>query len=225
MPTTQPLDKEFLGDIDEGPLKTIAASTTDAKVQSVKPIVVPKTAASPAPPKPTTQSGPANVYSSAHGAVRLTNINAPHVGLNKRAPQSNQNDTAKTPTVNAPRQSIASKDYTEKDVIKAWQSFIEQHATEHLLVNAMRVAVPAKTGENVFRVAQSNVHLNYIRENLNSITDYIRRAVGNGALRFELHEVSEDSPMIWNSREVLQHIVKDNPEIADFILGLDLHLE
>ena len=88
----------------------------------------------------------------------------------------------------------------------------------------MRTAMPVKIGTDTFRVAGSSVHLGYIRENLARITEFIHRVVENDSVMFELQEVSEDSPLAWNDRELLRHIVDDDAGVGNFIAGLKLSL-
>lgn len=114
--------------------------------------------------------------------------------------------------------------YIDADILNAWQQFIDLNKPEHLLVNAMRVAVPDRLADHNYRVAQSSIHLNYIAENLARITAFVRDKVGNDNVAFTLQEVSAESPLVWNERELLQHIVEENPGVGKFISSLHLKL-
>ena len=88
----------------------------------------------------------------------------------------------------------------------------------------MRMIKPERVADDTYRLAQSNIHLKYIGENMDRITAYVRAATGNSRVAFSLFEVSEDSPLAWNERELLRHIIEKSPEVEKFISGLGLKL-
>ena len=216
MPTTQPLDDE-LGDIAEGPLKSIAGfAQPGAQIKGQAP-----RAAVPRLSTPQPQTAVASVST---GARHFANVRTPSVGLNgvsaTRA-TANAGTIAKNTVTSTPGRSSV---YTEKDILTAWQQFIGANAAEHLLINAMKVVNPAPLGNDTYNIAQSNIHLTYIRDALGRITDYVRGFVNNDKVNFVLEEVSEDSPLVWNDREFLQHVAEEHPAVAKFIIDLGLTL-
>lgn len=114
--------------------------------------------------------------------------------------------------------------YTDSDISAAWQDFTVANSAEHLLINAMRAALPQRMAQDRYKVAQSRIHLGYISENIARITDFVRQKVKNEDVEFILEEVSEDSPLVWSERELLRHIVENNPATADFITSLKLSI-
>lgn len=232
MPTTQPLDEDELGDIAEGPLKPIAAFSAPA-AQPDAPTPVPAQGAhnanAPQPVPTAIGTGVAAPIQSAQTApatrFRPKGISTPGISLSgkstfNKVPETAQNNPTHT---EAPRQ-VLNTPYTESDVVKAWKAFIETYAAEHVLVNAMRASTPKLMGEDTFRIAQSSVHLDYISEHLVRITDFVHNFVHNSNIVFTLEEVSEDSPLVWCERELLEHMKESNPGLSDFITDLNLKL-
>ena len=230
MPTTQPLDDE-LGDFFEGPLKSIAVNAenvTDADAEkpvrknepsvSSQPAATPKATDTPQVGKTVT----AAPGTSMQGNLKFSKLRTPSMGLNNDFRQTASTDTS---AVSAQPSGVNNdKAYTDNDVLNAWSLFIENNKAEHLLTNAMRVATPVRLSDHTFRVAQSEIHLNYINENLNRITEFVRTRVGNSNITFVLEKVSKESPLVWNERELLQHMVEQNPSIKPFISQLNLKL-
>lgn len=114
--------------------------------------------------------------------------------------------------------------FTPDQLAREWQRFIDSNGAEHLLVNAMRAAMPKHAHDNVYVVTQSEVHIALIREHLERLTAYLRNALDNDSVALELNIVSEDSPLAWNDREFIKHVIDDNPAMAEFIDILKLSL-
>lgn len=114
--------------------------------------------------------------------------------------------------------------YTDDDITAAWDKFIDLNPGEHLLINAMRMARPVRLSGDTFSVAQSKIHLGYIHEGMPRIRRFVRDKVMNDSVEFVLNEVSEDSPLAWNDRELVRHIVENNPAVGEFINALKLSI-
>lgn len=154
--------------------------------------------------------------------MNFKDIRTPSVGL--KAPKVQIGPKAVTPQ-NVPAPTAKREtEYTPGQVLTAWERFIAANQAERLLINAMKAATPQQVGKDVFRVAQSSVHIGYIKENINRITEFVHNVVGNDNISFSLEEVSEDSPLAWNDREALQHIVADSPIVAELIKNLNLSI-
>ena len=219
MPTTQPLDDE-LGDDFEGRLKPIAAFNDNGAPKDA----VPTTAVKPSVAEKNEYRRTISPSENSEGAVRIKGLNTPKASLKgtlATAPRNDRKDQAPTKSADAAE---VRAPYSDDDLRRVWQQFVDENKAEHLLTGAMRVAIPASVGENVYRIAQSPVHIKYIRENIGRITEYVRRQLHNDLITFSLQEVSEDSPLAWNERELLKHIVEETPGVADFINKLKLKL-
>lgn len=88
----------------------------------------------------------------------------------------------------------------------------------------MRMAQPVRHGSDCFSISQSRIHLGYIQEGMPDIIKFVRDKVMNDGVTFVLNEVSEDSPLAWNDRELIEHIVENNPAVGDFINSLKLSI-
>ena len=215
MPTTQPLDDE-LGDIAEGQLKSIAGfAQPGARVTGEPPRAkVPHT--TPAPKQ--------TVNASANPRIGH-NLKMPGVGINgPRMSARNIAEGIEKTSARTPQHKGRNNSYDDTAVNKAWLSFIETNKAEHLLTNAMKAVTPHRHADDTFLIAQSSVHLGYIRENLPRITTFVRDSIGNDNISFILEEVSEDNPSIWNEREVFKNMIENNESFAAFIKDLGLTL-
>lgn len=116
--------------------------------------------------------------------------------------------------------------FTDADVTRAWDSYIESHQSLHLLANAMRMSRPERKGDSdsIFTVTHSAVQIGFIREYLQDITASVRNTLNNDSITFEMNEVEEDSPLAWNDRELISHIIQDTPAVAEFTKEFQLKL-
>lgn len=158
------------------------------------------------------------------GQTRRTSLGIPHLSLKGNHHSSAETKTAAT-TVSAPAAPL-SEFFTDADVDRQWEAFIVGHDSLHLLANAMRMARPARKDPSkpLFTITHSSVQIGFIREYLREITDFIRREVRNDSVEFELIEIEEDSPLAWNDRELIRHIINDTPAVADFAKEFQLKL-
>ena len=232
MPTTQPLDEDSIGDIAGGPLKPIAAFTQPVTGQVAggdtrQPAN--STAVYTQPPSVPSR----DTVSSSHnqtapqpprGSFKPTGLNTPGISLSGKKPGATGQPSSTTVSSTSKHSDNLNEPYTDADIMKAWNAFIQQFASEHVLVNAMRMATPVRVSDDVFRIAQSKVHLDYISENLSRITSFIHSQIRNSKVTFTLEEVSEESPLVWNERELVANMIKANPTLADFIRHLKLKL-
>ncbi len=155
-------------------------------------------------------------------AGRRTTLDIPRISL-KGSPTTPK-EPAKV-AVSTPVGPLA-EPFTDTDIDRLWDAFISEHSSLHLLANAMRMSRPTRKNPEkpLFSVTHSSVQIGFIREYLHEITGYIRRGVRNDSVEFELIEVEEDSPLAWNDRELIRHIISDTPSVADFAKEFQLKL-
>ena len=158
------------------------------------------------------------------GAGRRTSLDVPHLSL-KGSHQAPSAQTAAATAAPQPGTPLA-EPFTDADIDRLWDAFIAGHDSLHLLANAMRMSRPSRKdpGKPLFSVTHSSVQIGFIREYLHEITAYIRREARNDSIEFELIEVEEDSPLAWNDRELIRHIITDTPAVADFAKEFQLKL-
>lgn len=220
MPTTEPLDP---GDDAEGRLKPIAeftaATTTGTAPRAATPTASP-TVATPHPGVSSVPRVATSHFAASHPGGLRTTLRTPGVGLHGAPPTAEK--TSKAPVKG--QHVVRTSPYTPDDLVRAWKDFIEANAPEHLLVNAMRAAIPKPAHDNVYAVTQSEVHIALIRDNLDRLVAYLRNALDNDSVELELAVVSEDSPLAWNDREFVNHLIADSPAMNEFIDILKLSL-
>lgn len=228
MPTTEPLDDDENGDFDTqltgdiagGPLKTIAQfAQPSATPQGSQPrAAVPKAAA--------TATAPLTAAAATPGARRNITLRTPSVGLHG-SPRTPRQENAQQTTVETATHAAATRNapYTPVQITEAWKQYAESHGAERLLVSAMRASrLTPGDKPSRFNVAQSELHLNIIREHLADIRRYVCNVVNNDNVDFDFQVVSEDSPLAWNDREFVARIVKETPAAGEFIERLKLSL-
>ena len=224
MPTTEPLDQ---GDDAEGQLKPIAQFAQPAPPQPPAP---PRHAPAPAPQPaqqparqavtPTPAAATHHIPQPATNARAYKGLGGPTIRLNSH-PQAAQATTTATHAPSLNRQTP----FTDADLENAWNAFIAQHPTEHILVNTMRASHPVKTDHGYRITVENDTQVMTMHENMPRIKQYLGDALSNDTLTFEIaSNAGESSPLTWNDREVFKHMADTYPEFADFVKTLSLQL-
>ncbi|MDE7136628.1 MAG: hypothetical protein K2N91_08335, partial [Muribaculaceae bacterium] len=115
--------------------------------------------------------------------------------------------------------------YTDEQLQQAWDAFASAHATEHVLVNAMRTCRPKRLNDNNFIIAVVNeIQLSEFNKAHGELRKFIHDNLGNDLINFTFTITDEGpSPTVWNDRELFSHILED-PKAAAFINTLKLKL-
>lgn len=139
---------------------------------------------------------------------------------------ASHNTQSATAASSATQQAVTVRNtpYTDDTLLKAWNSFMEAHPKEHILVNTMRASRPAATSPGVYNIVVDNEHQmqlvqQWLPEITRTVRDYLKN--DNFNLTVEKHE-GELAPLAWNQREVLEHMVEGTPALRDFIRDLGL---
>lgn len=114
--------------------------------------------------------------------------------------------------------------YTQEQLNAAWQQYINTHPTEHILINTMRASFPAKVTGHAYKVMVENeMQLNTMTQSTPSILKYLHDTLGNDLIEIT-YEVNkgEASPHTWNERQVLHHMLENNPALRAFVDDLKL---
>ena len=116
--------------------------------------------------------------------------------------------------------------YTESDVHAAWEAAISEHPTEHVLINTMRAAAPARQESGRYRcTVPSAVQGRMLEEVLDRLHAYMRDKLKNDAFEIEICvEEGEPSPQFWNDRQLLSHMSENYPAVRHMIETLNLKL-
>lgn len=172
-----------------------------------------------APPRP-----PQTAYSPAPKRPMMK------IGTEKTFSITGHNVTQGTPNTSgmpgaAPSQLRESK-YTTEQLNSGWQAFMKANPTCHILVNTMRASYPSLVEGDTYRVMVENEKQREEMEaHMPSILSTLHDATSNDHIRIVIEiNQGEASPHTWNEREVLQHMVEQNPEMRDFIESLQLSI-
>ncbi|MCM1355564.1 MAG: DNA polymerase III subunit gamma/tau [Staphylococcus sp.] len=136
---------------------------------------------------------------------------------------SAQTETATAQTV---VRELRNGTYTREQLNKAWQEFIGNHPTEHILINTMRASFPAPVEGHVYKMMVENeMQLNIIEQKTQELLGFVRDALGNDhfELKVEMNQGAA-SPHTWNEREVLNHMLENIPAFKGFMDDLGLTL-
>lgn len=117
-----------------------------------------------------------------------------------------------------------SQAYTQEQLNASWQQYIDTHPTEHILINTMRASFPAKISDHNYKVMVENeMQLNTMTQSTPTLMKYLHDTLGNDYIQIT-YEVNkgEASPHTWNERQVLHHMLENNPALRAFVDDLKL---
>lgn len=121
--------------------------------------------------------------------------------------------------------------FTFQDLMKAWQTFIDTHPTEHVLINTMRSCRPAsdipedqKVEQATYQVIVDNdIQVDELNNRMDEILTHISDALSNDMITFKVRaNDGPASPQTWNESQILESMVTNHPDFADFITALAL---
>ncbi len=148
-----------------------AQSSTDLRIKEPKPISVQKTVST------------STITTKPVVSVKPGNISTPGLSL-KYGIQKSSEKPIESQTERVQRRTSA---FTTEDLIKSWNDFIDAHPTEHLLINAMRIAKPERSEGNRFVLT---VESEAIRDSLNpalpDLHKYLRNKMLNDSITLEV---------------------------------------
>ena len=115
--------------------------------------------------------------------------------------------------------SSRSEAYSEEDLRRAWQDFMNARPTERILVNTMRASFPERTGGHNYKIKVENEKQSELMAHtMPELLSEIRNALSNDQfnLSIEINQ-GESSPHTWNDREVVAYVQETVPAFKDFI--------
>jgi DNA polymerase-3 subunit gamma/tau len=140
--------------------------------------------------------------------------------------QEQQTDAAAAdPTVQYQARSAA---YTEDALKEAWQTFINAHQTEHILVSTMRTTPlrhVSDDNDSYKLTVQNEIQQNIFNEVMPELLKHLRDALSNDHINIIIEvNQGEAPPETWNERQLLEHMLKQNSNFADFVKKMKLKL-
>lgn len=218
----------------EGRLKPIDAANTKVVPEGKRHEVPQKQPVPQQAPQPSASAQPQPAYSAPQrpsfasspktGATgtRSTTLKTPNFSLRggvrnteQSAPDTTQASTAR------------SNPFTTQEFEEAWMQYTAAHPKEHILVNAMRSAVPQSTDNFNFVSEVTNImQLDLMNEALPQITKWMRDKLQNDSIIITVivAETPNEARYTLNDRELLAKIIEEKPIIATFIDKLKLVL-
>ena len=153
-------------------------------------------------------------------ANRKTTLKTPHISL-KTGIRSAEAE-AKTTTQQLDR----NEKFSDEAIDTAWETYISSHPTAHILINTMRTARPRRIQDTRFVIMVENPEqVNQLNHALPDIKAYLANNLSNDHITFEIViNQGESSPRVWNSREVLAHMIQESPHMKTFVERFNLSL-
>ena len=216
-------------DEGEGQLKPIVANAPAAgntpqqqPSQTTAPAPAPQPAPQPQVKRTFTAPPPPPARPAAQPAVKRkpNMMGGPSLRDLKATPKEAEQQSS------APTRAVRTTPYTDEAVIAAWREYMNQHPKEQVLVNTMRASMPVRVNGDQFRITVENHAQTQIMSiHMPDLLAFIHNTLDNDLLKIEIAENHDaGSPHTWNDRELLNHIVEQNPAIRDLIDSFKLVL-
>lgn len=117
--------------------------------------------------------------------------------------------------------------FTDEQMQRAWDSYIESHPREHVIINAMRTARPVAGTDAVTYTATvlSPIQRDMLAEALPQLLAHLRDSLSNDSVTINIAVADGPAPRYTlNDRELLATMVKEHPFISNFIETFKLNL-
>ena len=211
----------------EGQLKPIAARQAPESAPAPapqQPQAAPQAAPAPAaskpvnlPPPPRRAPAPAPRSAAPAGMPRTFSISGGNRTGADTAP-------AEVPGAATAPQTVREASYTPEQFLGAWKEYIVQHPKEQILINTMRAGQPkAVSADTYVMTVENEMQQAVMAEAMASVLTHLRNSLSNDRITLSVvMNKGESSPLTWNEREVLSHMVENMPVLRDFIADFKL---
>lgn len=183
------------------------------------------TAAAPAPtdtPTPTvTQEAPSPSYT----AAKTVAVSMPRILINAEPKATSEANPAKPEKKSST--TLRREPFTQESLLSAWNQFIADHPTQHVIISTMQVSQPKKINDTLYEISvDSEAQVEFFNAHKGEIIRYLRDRVNNDMLAIEVKITEgERAPRILSPQDIVADMVDRNPEIKKLIqtfhLGLD----
>ena len=117
--------------------------------------------------------------------------------------------------------------FSNERLREVWQGYMDARPSEKRLVNTMRASIP-KIGDDTTSltiVVENELQRAMMEEEKARLLPYLHKSLNNDFVTLNVEVNSGDgNPRTWTDREVYQHLLEKNPQMADFVKELDLRL-
>ncbi len=193
---------------------TPTASTSVDRIKPIQTVSTPRATATKQP-QPTVQIK--SIGNTCGSGLSLRNINDPD------RPNGNIS-TGSTHTLSKPRND---NNFSNEHMLEVWQSYMDARPTEKRLVNTMRASMPKMEDDRktLTIVVENELQRVLMEEEKPILLPYLHKQLKNDFITLNVTVNSgEGSPRTWTDREVYQHLLEHNPQMADFVKEMDLRL-
>ena len=186
------------------PVTATPAQTSTSAASPQKPVT------SPLPPPAAPPAGKRIIKKTGIGTFSISGNDG----------NTSQQSSSLTPAATQQRDAA----YTPGQLNSAWQSYIKAHPTSHILINTMRASFPSPMEGHTYRVMVENEkQREEMMSAMPSILSTLHDATSNDHIMITVEiNQGETSPHTWNERQVLNHMVENNPGLRDFIDDMQL---
>ncbi len=186
------------------PVTATPAQTSTSAASPQKPVT------SPLPPPAAPPAGKRIIKKTGIGTFSISGNDG----------NTSQQSSSLTPAATQQRDAA----YTPGQLNSAWQSYIKAHPTSHILINTMRASFPSPMEGHTYRVMVENEkQREEMMSAMPSILSTLHDATSNDHIMITVEiNQGEASPHTWNERQVLNHMVENNPGLRDFIDDMQL---
>lgn len=219
--------------IDKAVTPSQATTTPQAAPQETKPENPPRqtvptphpaAAITPAKAQSPTVAQPTSVASNPASKTRPTrNRLGPSLSLNASPTQPEQSSAKAVTTAQQPSRR---EPFNDERLYSLWQRFIKENPHQHILINTMRASMPVKKDGEIYTVTVENeMQRDLIQQSLPGILKAMRDGLENDFFTIEVHiNTGDAAPHTWNERQVLEHLLRENPALQGFMTDLKLKL-
>lgn len=153
---------------------------------------------------------------------RVGMINRTSISINAKPLQAAVQES-KTEQVKVEKQKNA---YTQEKLKEAWIVYIQQHPTEHILINTMRSSFPIPIKDDHYRLIVENpTQRELMYRNMENIKRHLSEMLGNDYITFEVElNDGEPAPIVWSERKVLAYMEEHVPYFRTFAKDFKLSI-
>lgn len=113
--------------------------------------------------------------------------------------------------------------FSPEDFAKTWEEFTIAHPEKHILVSAMRKALPSRKDDETYKVIVDHpAQVQAFESDMKELITYLRTNLKNDFLSIEV-ELDQKANTIKQipQQELLNDIVSKNPVLGNFLAGID----
>lgn len=191
--------------------QTVPPASPSTSISAEPPIEPLKT------PKTPLHSAPQVVSAGARRPLKRPNST---FSINKHGAQAHDEPKAAA----GPEPQLRNAPFSDEDLGKVWQEFIDLNPTRHILINAMRASFPVKKDAFSYRMTVENeMQRGVIEQESTELLRYVRDSLNNDSFTLEIEiNQGQSSPHTWSEREVLDHMLETVPELRLLIDTMSL---